>query len=642
GETYVYEEQSAGTFKNGGTAVLDGETLTLTNITPGDKAISKISITNNSNVNVQYRVKIDCTDGYVLMSGLKFIVGQSVTEGEVNGTDYSSVLSYTSEWASLYALQDIEDVYVSLELPVEAGNEYQNLTTSIRYTVEAVQGNASVQGGEQIEYILTQSAPVGEETTVINNGGFNVTVPNGAVEEGNSSVSLVVSKIDEGNFDVIAGEDEKLVGYNITVTGLKDDNDQLVVVEIPAIPAGLSEVQIYHNSLPMTKLSDVSVEAEGFYYDTYSGVVTIKTTGFSPFTVKYSVNNGFFSGGMGTTEYPYLISTKQDILDLYDHSLVFYGRDAERIDLADYYETLFYRACYKMTNDIDISDTPIRNLGGYQCLFDGNGKTLTVNFTSESEIGFGNNVGMFAAFNGSSSKYIYEATTREEINSPYSYTVNGKTYMLTAGTIRNLTIRGSVYSNLSGAVSPLGCGQCTGYVINVTNYATVTAEGSAYFISGIVSGVRGTGLVLDCKNYGDITYTGTPSGSLVVGGIAAQLYGGSSGAYPDIFRPYSASVYNCVNYGNISASGRDVGGIVGQTHGYDANLKKAIVNCTNSGNISGTENVGGIIGRNNSTGTTLYILNCTNSGSVSIMEGGVAGTAGDIYGANYGNLIEEN
>lgn len=639
-KTYSMGEEQTGTsFANGGEVIFNDNTLTLSKITPGDKAVSKISITNNSTVKVQYRVKIDCTDGYVLMGGLRFIVGNSVTDGEVSGTDYSSVSSYTSDWSSLYELQDVADVYVSLELPQEAGNEYQELTTNIRYTVEAVQGNASVEGGEQIEYIVTQREPVGEEQTVLTNGDFNVTVPTTAVEEGNASISLVISNIEDGNFNIAAEESDKLVGYNITVTGLKEDNDNLIIVELPAIPMGLSDVQIYHNAVPMTELDDVSVEAEGFYYNTFNGVVTIKTKSFSPFAVKYSVNNGFFSGGMGTTEYPYLISTKQDILDLYDHYLVLSDRDAE---LQGLYSKLFYRACYKMTNNIDISDTPIRNLGEYQCLFDGNGYTLTVNFTSASEIGMGNNVGMFAGFNGSSSTYIYEATTEEEINSPYSYTVNGKTYMLTAGTIRDLTIRGSVYSNLSGVVSPLGGGRCTGYVINVTNYATVTAEGSASFISGIVSGVKGTGLVMDCKNYGDITYTGTPSGSVVVGGIAAQLYGGSNGGYPDILRPYSASVYNCENYGNISASGRDVGGIVGQTHGGDFGLKKAILNCTNSGNISGKENVGGIIGRNNSTGKTLNILDCTNSGIVGIMEGGVEGTAGYIYGANYGVLIEEN
>ena len=174
----------------------------------------------------------------------------------------------------------------------------------------------------------------------------------------------------------------------------------------------------------------------------------------------------------------------------------------------------------------------------------------------------------------------------------------------------------------------------------MTNNVDIVAEGQAYFIAGIVSGTRGTGLVINCTNNGDITYTGTPTSSLVVGGITAQLYGGSGGSYPDILRPYSAAVYGCVNNGNINASGRDVGGIVGQTHGYDAALKKAIVNCTNTGNIAGLENVGGIIGRNSSTGTTLYLLNNTNTGKVSLLENGVAGTSGDVYGKNDGVILD--
>ncbi len=298
------------------------------------------------------------------------------------------------------------------------------------------------------------------------------------------------------------------------------------------------------------------------------------------------------------------------------------------------YDDAIYSAAFEMTNDIDISDTPIKNLGVMGFLFDGNGNTLTVNLTSKSGVGAGNNVGLFAAFNGKGNEYIYEATTPEELNDPKAYELNGKKYIIKGGCIRDLVIEGSIYSNANGLVSPLGCGYNTGYIINVKNYADITAEGDAYFVAGIVSGTKGTGLVLDCENYGTITVNGNSS---VIGGITAQLYGGSAcnGTYPDILAPYSSSVQNCKNYGAIIANGsKDVGGIVGQTHGYGG--YRCIIDCVNEGNISGNTNVGGIIGRHASTGGNLMLSGNTNTGAITSADG----TDGAIYGKNEGTLIE--
>lgn len=326
-----------------------------------------------------------------------------------------------------------------------------------------------------------------------------------------------------------------------------------------------------------------------------------------------------FSGGEGTFEDPYQLSTPEDILMI------------GKLYQSGNYD-LIYSAALELTQDIDISDTPVKNLGVMGCLLDGNGHTLTVNLTSEGTLGAGSNVGLFAGFNGKGNEYIYEATTPEELEDAYE--INGKKYVIKGGCIRDLVIKGSVYSNAAGAVSPLGCGQNTGYIINVKNYADVTAEGDAYFVAGIISGTRGTGLVLDCENYGKITVNGNSS---VIGGITAQLYGGSAcdGTYPDILAPYSASVKNCKNYGDIIAAGSyDVGGIVGQTHGYG--YSKCISDCVNEGNISGNRNVGGIIGRHTSTGGSLLLSGNTNSGAISSSDG----TSGPIYGKCEGTLID--
>jgi hypothetical protein len=75
----------------------------------------------------------------MLMSGL------IVNDGT---TDYPALSTYTSPWFTLESGKNVADrapVIFSIELPVTAGNEYQEKKTSIKVTLEAVQGNAVVE-----------------------------------------------------------------------------------------------------------------------------------------------------------------------------------------------------------------------------------------------------------------------------------------------------------------------------------------------------------------------------------------------------------------------------------------------------------------------------------------------------------------
>lgn len=142
GGTYEYVPYR-NNFANGGTAVISGAEVTLTNVTPGDKVDLIVSGTNNSNVTIQYRYVIECTEGLELMHGLKVYVN-GATEG------VSALKYYTSGWMEFTVpVDDAAKAFalpVTIELPVTAGNEYQNKTTKIKFTVEAVQGNAATVG----------------------------------------------------------------------------------------------------------------------------------------------------------------------------------------------------------------------------------------------------------------------------------------------------------------------------------------------------------------------------------------------------------------------------------------------------------------------------------------------------------------
>lgn len=110
----------------------DGE-LTVSNMVPGDGITFNIIIKNNSSISVKYRYVISCLSDNGLLSGLDVEIG---TESDYNGS------SIISNYATLEVNSADITVPVKIELPEDAGNEYQNKTLTLSYKVEATQGNA--------------------------------------------------------------------------------------------------------------------------------------------------------------------------------------------------------------------------------------------------------------------------------------------------------------------------------------------------------------------------------------------------------------------------------------------------------------------------------------------------------------------
>ena len=134
----VYRGDGATTFRNGGTAQEVSGVVEIVNMTPGDKVIIPVSVENYSNVAIQYRYKIVVVNnpasdyGTYLTNALVVSLGANAltwTNGE-----------YASDWAT--ANGAIDDVSLSIELPVTAGNEYQDIAgVQFQVIVEAVQAN---------------------------------------------------------------------------------------------------------------------------------------------------------------------------------------------------------------------------------------------------------------------------------------------------------------------------------------------------------------------------------------------------------------------------------------------------------------------------------------------------------------------
>lgn len=116
------------------------------------------------------------------------------------------------------------------------------------------------------------------------------------------------------------------------------------------------------------------------------------------------------------------------------------------------------------------------------------------------------------------------------------------------------------------------------------------------------------------------------SGVLRTGGIAGDANGTNS------------SITGCTNEGVVIGSASYTGGIVGATHNIDSYLTTRgtiVTDCINTGTVSGTSEVGGIIGY----ADRAYVYSCDNSGSVTgtgnYGTGGIVGC--DIH--NQYNLI---
>lgn len=134
-DTDVLEETSVpGTFTNGGTAVLDGTSIKLNNITPGDKVTFKLSVVNHSTVATKYRTKVTTSGDNDLFAGLNLNIGE--TSVKTLG-DWKNFSASTEESGTT-----IEEYDCSIELPSTAGAEYQDKSCTINFGVEAIQGNA--------------------------------------------------------------------------------------------------------------------------------------------------------------------------------------------------------------------------------------------------------------------------------------------------------------------------------------------------------------------------------------------------------------------------------------------------------------------------------------------------------------------
>lgn len=134
------EQDPNGSFELGGVAILDqtanGDftgSLELINVAPGDKVAFTIKVTNDSTISVLRRFRIVSESDNGLLAGLVVTV---------DGVAYTvDALANDNAWVEV-TQTGVTNIDVTIELPVAAGNEYQDKTCTLQVLIDVVQGNA--------------------------------------------------------------------------------------------------------------------------------------------------------------------------------------------------------------------------------------------------------------------------------------------------------------------------------------------------------------------------------------------------------------------------------------------------------------------------------------------------------------------
>ena len=327
--------------------------------------------------------------------------------------------------------------------------------------------------------------------------------------------------------------------------------------------------------------------------------------------------SGFFGGGDGSAEHPYVIASADDFKAIATLANATSAAGGNGYD-ANAKRTFFGSegVHYQQTADIDFEDADISAymIGGAELPFagtyDGDNKTLS-NFTITGTPSGNEGVAPFKAINGAVLKNIAisgATVTGGKFTAGLVGYANGASLSISGCSISNSTISASGDYGAAGLIGGLYAGTVTNCSGTDLTIGATNTEGNKRYYGGLISYARGTTTISGCSLNGTTTVNGTPA---YFGGIAGQT------------NEDETTITGCENHSDISGVGNFAGGIVG------IKTKGSIEGCTNDGSVSGAQYVGGIVGRNASGN----IIGCINEGAIvstSTSNSYAGGIAGDV------------
>jgi PGF-pre-PGF domain-containing protein/uncharacterized repeat protein (TIGR02543 family) len=321
-----------------------------------------------------------------------------------------------------------------------------------------------------------------------------------------------------------------------------------------------------------------------------------------------------YSGGSGTSDDPYLLSTDSDI-DTLSTTSADWGKN------------------FTLTQNITLvgNHTPIGNSGTqFTGDFDGDGYTIS-NLTIYETTNY---VGFFGYIGDGADIHDLEVETSQDGVVSTMYNVGilvGQTDNIGTN-ISNCSVTGNVTggSNVGGLVGVAGWYSeiinCSA-TVNVTATSDTATGGLIGCSFATVSNCSATGTVTGAAGYG---YVGGLIGDISEGDISncfAAVDVTGSGNYVGGFAGMLESgdtVSNCSATGNVTSSADHVGGLIGYAEYSE------IIDCSATGNVtSSADHVGGLIGHAKYS----EIIDCSATGSVTT-TGGNNECVGGLIGYN--------
>ncbi len=269
--------------------------------------LPELRVVNKGNLALKYKVLITGIEGDAkLNEAIEWTISDTALD-----SDHSLAANATSETLTIKG-----------HMKEEAGNDYQNLTIDgISITVVATQDTVESDSYDKIydEYAeypvvaVTQVAVDDQKKTTAATTIKSVktvsqenttslataTIPAGVkttAADGDTDTQLKLTVNDAAvpaNFtaNVTVNDSDVVKTLEVKMTGLATDNETPIKVEM-YVGSGMDEFKLYHNNNLMTSVAsaDAVDEDQEYFYDKTSGMVTMNTATFSPFTYVYDAS----------------------------------------------------------------------------------------------------------------------------------------------------------------------------------------------------------------------------------------------------------------------------------------------------------------------------------------------------------------
>ena len=356
--------------------------------------LPELRVSNAGNLNLKYKVQItgiETNRTPTSTANLNDVIDWTITYG---GTP----LATGSDEYVLNANETNKDVIkISGTMKTSANNDYQGLSIDgVAVTVYATQmtgeydsskndydkdaqypvyAAAAVEVNAATGLVTKEATLTSGETNADGNPVARATVPTGAkVDSGTTQLELVIEDAETpANFTVEVTQNAPKT-LDISMNGLAADNNALIKVEF-YIEKGLSQLEIDHNGQKMSRCSAMRwLDADQeFYYDSATGLVTMLTKTFSPFTY---TSDKFQWDDNKASDYATPVDTENKVITIASaEELALFAKQltTDKVNYSNY--------TVNIVEDIDLGEgfwKPINSWGRLtNATIDGNGHTIS-------------------------------------------------------------------------------------------------------------------------------------------------------------------------------------------------------------------------------------------------------------------------